>query len=386
MPAMLRKMPRLLLLATVGLACSARYEVGAMEPVLGGSGGSAGSGGSGPDENKAGTESGGSAMTAGMGFGGVAGHYASGSVQSEMCIRRVTPAPVAVLVTPELVWSRVSKFVWGEEEHEPPVALPDHASYEWAGELVEQAFAAARLETSAVPGANFFIRELLSISPDEPFEGDYDAQLANEDSVLLEVLLQSSWAPGHAGVFSEPYWLSLHEGIPSRGADISAAVFGKNVPAPPPNVNRNIFDGELTERQALEMATGAQAACATCHNLMNPLGYALGHFDRDGNYRELDHEQEIDTTGSYRTNDGGSLDFDGIADFGAKAAESCDANQAIVDNFLRLALEDLGYDEGTRESLITEHTARVRSAYVMGGRSYLALVKAYAQSPLVLRQ
>lgn len=366
---MRRKTPRLLLLATFGLACSARYEVGSMEPATGGSAGS------GPDHTPGGTMSvGGSGST-----GAPGGGYANPA-----CIRRVTPEPVAVLVPPAVIWSRVSQYVWGDA-HDPPVMLPEEASYEWAGELVEKAFAQARLETGSVPGASFFIRSWLKLTQD-PFDGDYDAQLANEDSVMLEVLLQSSWAPGHAGVFSEAQWLSLHGSIPARGAQISAAVFGKNVPAPPPSVDRNIYDGALTERQAIEMTSGAQPACASCHNIMNPLGFALGHFDREGSYRELDHGQPIDTTGSYQTNDGSTMEFDGIADFGAKAADSCEANQTIVDSFLRVALGHLGHGDEDREALITQHSERVRSAYVMGGRSYLALVKGYAQSPLTLRQ
>jgi hypothetical protein len=368
MPSMLRKTPKLLLLATFGLACSARYEVGSMEPAIGGAGGSV----PGPT---AGTMSVGGSGNAGAPSGGYA---------SSACIRRVTPEPVAVLVPPEVIWSRVTHFVWGDA-HDPPVMLPEQASYEWAGELVEKAFAQAQLEAGSVPGASFFIRSWLNLTQD-PFDGDYDAQLANEDNVMLEVLLQSSWAPGHAGVFSEAQWLSLHGSIPARGAQMSAAVFGKNVPAPPPGVDRNIYDGALTERQAMEMASATQPPCAACHNLMNPLGFALGHFDREGSYRELDHGQEIDATGSYQTNDGGKLEFDGIADFGAKAADSCDANQAIVDGFLRVALGYLGYGDQAREALISEHTERIRSAYVMGGRSYLALVKGYAQSPLTLRQ
>jgi hypothetical protein len=366
---MLRKTPKLLLLATFGLACSARYEVGSMEPAMGGSAGSV------PEPSTAGSMSVGGSRSAGT---------ASGGYTSSSCIRRVTPEPVAVLVPPAVIWSRVAPLVWDDAKHDPPVMLPEEASYEWAGELVEKAFAAARVETGSVPGASSFIRSWLRLTQD-PFDGDYDTQLASEDSVMLEVLLQSSWAPGHVGVFSEAQWLFMHPSIPARGAQISSALFGKNVPAPPPGVNRNVYDGELTERQAIEMTSGAQPACASCHNMMNPLGFALGHFDREGSYRELDHGQEIDTTGSYETN-AGVIEFDGIADFGAKAAESCDANQAIVDSFLRVALANLGYGDEAREALITEHTERIRSAYVMGGRSYLALVKGYAQSPLTLRQ
>jgi hypothetical protein len=368
MPTMLLKAPVLLAVATLGLACSARYEVGSMEP----------DGAGGADENTGGTMS-----VAGSVSAGGSGNAGPG-VLSEMCIRRVTPEPVmGDLVAPTVVWGRVSKLIWGTEEHAPPAELPETTSYAFAGHLVEGAFLQAQMEVGAVPGIGDLIRQWLSLGP-EPLEGGYEMQLVGSDNLLLDVLLRSSWEPGRAGVFSEPTWLALNQSIPARGAKISTFVFGKNIPAPPPNVNRNIYDDALTERQAMERAI-VNAPCAACHNLMNPLGYALGHFDHDGNYRELDHGQSIDTTGSYLTNDGDSLEFDGIEEFGAKASDSCDANRAIVDNFLRVALSEPNVSIEARELLIEQNQERVRSAYVMGGRSYLALVKAYAQSPLVLK-
>jgi hypothetical protein len=44
----------------------------------------------------------------------------------------------------------------------------------------------------------------------------------------------------------------------------------------------------MTLRQRMEMHA-TNPACATCHQMMDPIGFALESFDRIGAYRETDH-------------------------------------------------------------------------------------------------
>lgn len=360
----------------VGLACSASYEVGQMEPMASGGFGASGSGAGGATVAVAGTGN----NTAGT--APIAGATPT-NVFSPQCVQtEPAPRPVGELATPDVVWSRISPFVWGGE-HLPPQTLPAATTYEWAGSVVDQAFAQALGDDNGVPGASYFIGRWLDLDGVESFEGDYDSQLARDSNVLLEVLLQSSWAPGHAGVFSETEWLRRHDGIPQRGSRMLEAVFSRFMPAPPPGVDRSILDSGMPDREAMELAI-ASPSCAACHATMNPLGYALGHFDREGNYRELDHDQPIDTSGSIMV-DGREMAFVGIADFGAQAADACEANRAIVDHLLRVALQDvIGYEIDLAESLVEAHRGGVQQQFVANGRSYSALVKAYARSAIVL--
>ena len=355
-----------LVLSLAALACSGRYEVGAMDAAGGTAAGSPGVGGSSPVE------------------GGSQNNPTGGN--SNGCTAAGAPAVLTgTFVAPNLAWSRVSNMIWGSQ-HEPPQALPETATYEWAGDVVDQAFAEAVADVNGVPGGTFFIEQWLKLDDSTiPLEGDYEAQLARSSNLVLEVLLRTTWAPDRVGVFSEKAWLARHESIPSRGADISGAVFSRMIPAPPQGVNRNILDPELPDRTAMEAAVSSQVVCTACHNIMNPLGYALGHFDRAGDFRELDHDLPIDTTGSTMLSGDVTLEFDGIADLGEKASNTCDANLAIVDSFMRVALSSLGYDETFREGAIEANRERVARAYFAGGRSYAALVKAFAQSDLVLR-
>lgn len=305
-------------------------------------------------------------------------------VFSPQCIRTgPAPRPSGELATPEVVWERISIFIWGGT-HQPPQVLPEHTSYEWAGEVVDQAFAQALDEENGVPGASYFIKRWAGLGDaEEALEGDYDSQLARDTNAVLEVLLQSSWAPGHAGVFSETAWLERHRGIPQRGRGVVEAVFARAIPPPPPGIDLELDPG-MPERDAIELKLGSNPACMACHQMLNPAGYALGHFDRAGQYRELDHDQLIDTTGQIMADDG-QIAFDGIADFGAKAADTCEANLALVDSFLRVALTGSNDLYGPAEGVIEAHRDGVRQQFVAGGRSYSALVKAYAQSALVLK-
>jgi hypothetical protein len=55
----------------------------------------------------------------------------------------------------------------------------------------------------------------------------------------------------------------------------------------------------LTMRQRVEQHR-ANAVCASCHKLMDPIGFALEKFDAIGRYREFDENFEpIDSSGVY---------------------------------------------------------------------------------------
>ncbi len=53
----------------------------------------------------------------------------------------------------------------------------------------------------------------------------------------------------------------------------------------------------------------ANPACASCHDLMDPVGFALENFDAIGRWREFEYGAEIDVSGGLPD---GSV-FDGVA-------------------------------------------------------------------------
>lgn len=69
-------------------------------------------------------------------------------------------------------------------------------------------------------------------------------------------------------------------------------------PAAPPNVpalTDKLPDG-LTLRQTFELHR-KDPACASCHQIMDPIGFALENFDAVGNYRTMDNGAPVDASG-----------------------------------------------------------------------------------------
>lgn len=87
-----------------------------------------------------------------------------------------------------------------------------------------------------------------------------------------------------------------------RGSWILQNVLSVPVPAPPPGVETNL-DGDgstvLTSsvRQRLE-AHRADPVCSSCHSVIDPVGFALEHFNEIGGWREYDGDVPVDSTGT----------------------------------------------------------------------------------------
>jgi hypothetical protein len=86
-----------------------------------------------------------------------------------------------------------------------------------------------------------------------------------------------------------------------RGSWILENLLNSPVPAPPPGVETNL-DGDGTQvistsvRQRLE-AHRKNPSCASCHNVFDPVGFALENFNPIGAWRERDGDSEIDASG-----------------------------------------------------------------------------------------
>ncbi len=90
-----------------------------------------------------------------------------------------------------------------------------------------------------------------------------------------------------------------------RGLFIIDKLLCMSVPPPPPNVDTALDDDDgvpggppvhRTLREKLEPHRENQE-CAVCHNLTDPIGLALEHFDTMGRYRETDLGLAIDASG-----------------------------------------------------------------------------------------
>jgi hypothetical protein len=86
----------------------------------------------------------------------------------------------------------------------------------------------------------------------------------------------------------------------ARGKWVLENLLGTPAPVPPPGVETNLGGEEGAKisslRERLE-AHRANPTCASCHKIMDPMGFALENFDLVGQWREFDGPSRIDSTG-----------------------------------------------------------------------------------------
>jgi hypothetical protein len=128
-----------------------------------------------------------------------------------------------------------------------------------------------------------------------------------------------------------------------RGDWVLRRVLGTPIPPPPGDAGSIPPDDVLadgkTVRQRLE-AHRRDASCVNCHSRIDPLGFALEHFDSIGRWRETYRDgQAIDATGTL--NDGTVIsELEGLMEYLHKQRSSFDRN---------LSAKLLGYALGRSE-------------------------------------
>jgi hypothetical protein len=91
-----------------------------------------------------------------------------------------------------------------------------------------------------------------------------------------------------------------------RGLFILDNILGTPPPPPPPNIpnledsEKEFGDHDPTLRETLEVHR-KNALCSSCHNRMDPLGFALENFNALGMWREKERGQAVDATGKLIT-------------------------------------------------------------------------------------
>ncbi|MBM3754839.1 MAG: DUF1592 domain-containing protein [Acidobacteria bacterium] len=151
----------------------------------------------------------------------------------------------------------------------------------------------------------------------------------------------------------------------SRGVFVREQLLCQHVPPPPPNVNTNLPEADedkpSSRRQRLN-AHVENAACSSCHKLMDPIGFGLENFDARGKWREkeLVHKAELplETGGEIA----GLPDsaFNGAVDLGGILARSTVCQDCIVRQVFRYARGRLENDSD--EAAIRELSAKFRAS------------------------
>ncbi len=89
-----------------------------------------------------------------------------------------------------------------------------------------------------------------------------------------------------------------------RGKDMMQFFLGVSPPDPPPNINFPTFEASATHtltkptmREQVEMHREHEP-CATCHKIMDPIGFSLENFDAIGKWRVTDDGSPINPAGT----------------------------------------------------------------------------------------
>jgi hypothetical protein len=144
---------------------------------------------------------------------------------------------------------------------------------------------------------------------------------------------------GRAGILGQGSFLAVHATATSsaparRGNFIVDRFLCKVLPPPPPGVALDIPidpSKKLTTRQRFEQHR-IDKSCETCHQFMDPYGFALEHFDPIGRYRTEEDGLPIDSTGMLN-----GKSFDGAAQLAALMREDPSVASCLMQNFYRHA-------------------------------------------------
>ncbi|MEY3457939.1 MAG: hypothetical protein RL215_1096, partial [Planctomycetota bacterium] len=86
---------------------------------------------------------------------------------------------------------------------------------------------------------------------------------------------------------------------------------------------------ELNTRERVTLQTSPDL-CVNCHNLINPLGFALENFDAVGRFRSLEKDRPIDASGQYLQRNGRLVKFTGAKQLAQFLAESNETHRSFV--------------------------------------------------------
>jgi hypothetical protein len=205
----------------------------------------------------------------------------------------------------------------------------------------------AALQSSMYQSVQLFLKNIV-LAPGADVRSFYDSDQTFVDSKLASFYgvkapasgfgqVQLPASNGRAGILGQAGIIAAQSqpdrNSPTRrGIFILESLLCTTPNPPPPGVNTTIVvDPTFTTRQQLEMHR-ANAQCASCHALFDPLGLALEHFDAQGKYRDTENGLAIDATG-YAL----GMSFDGAAQLGGVLRQDPRVLSCLMRNFYRNA-------------------------------------------------
>lgn len=197
------------------------------------------------------------------------------------------------------------------------------------------------------------------------YPADQRSGVLTQGAVLTTLAHPVHPAPVLRGVFVLERLTCQPMGQPPDGAEASA----------PPDSP----DAEATNRVRLEAAT-ADPVCSSCHDRINPVGFAFENFDSVGGWRNQDNGQHVDASGSVYLPGEGEFSFSGPVELGQVLAGSRQVHDCYAEHWTRYAL---GRELGDADE--TELT-KIKDSFWRSGGDVPELLVSIATSPLFRSQ
>lgn len=178
-----------------------------------------------------------------------------------------------------------------------------------------------------------------------------------------------------AGLVTHPYLMSsfayTSTGSPiHRGVFLTRGVLGRVLMPPPEAVAPLAPDlhAGLTTRERVDLQTSPKE-CRVCHGMINPVGFALENYDAVGRFRKEEKGKPVDSSGSYQSKTGETVQFDGPKDLAAYLAASPESHAAFVQqmfhHLVKQPLNAFGGDElATLTKSFEQHDFNIRKLMV----------------------
>jgi Protein of unknown function (DUF1588)/Protein of unknown function (DUF1592) len=150
-------------------------------------------------------------------------------------------------------------------------------------------------------------------------------------------LKRTGGRPFHAGVLTHPYLMSVqayHDATSPihRGVFLMRNILGRSIQPPQDAAFSPLSPAlhpDLTTRERVILQTSPEN-CASCHDRINSLGFALENWDAAGRFRETERNKPIDSSGYYTTRSGQNVKFSNGRELAEYIVTSEDAHQAFV--------------------------------------------------------
>ena len=147
-----------------------------------------------------------------------------------------------------------------------------------------------------------------------------------------------------SGLLTHPSFLAVHahgdQTSPvKRGVFVRDRIMCSPLPEAPANVVTTppAINPDATTRERFS-AHRENPACAACHDIIDPLGFAFEHFDATGRYRDAEGDLAIDASGELVATKDMNGFFNGVNELNAIFTESAQVRDCMATQWLRYAI------------------------------------------------